>query len=117
MPSPIEPGVGGADWARVRIAVEEGHVDGYVKPLITEFKVAGPKKNEEAGVGKRIYRGIVGGVATVLKNPPRDQIATETSLSGPLENPKTSTLQVLGGLVQNAFFKAILPGLKGRARE
>jgi hypothetical protein len=99
------------------LAVEQGRVDGYVKPLITEFKVAGPKENEEAGVGKRIYHGIVGGVATVLKNPPRDQIATETRLSGPLENPKTSILQVLGGLVQNAFFKAILPGLKGRARE
>ena len=101
------------------IKVEQGQVDGYVKPLIKEFHVAGPKEEEKeaAGIGKRIYRGIVGGVATALKNPPRDQIATETSLSGPLANPQTSTLQVLGGLVQNAFFKAILPGLKGRARE
>ena len=96
------------------IAVEQGRVDGYVKPVIVDFEVAAPKP-EEAGVGKRIYRGIVGGVATVLKNPPRDQIATETRLSGPLDNPKTSTLQILGNLVQNAFFKAILPGLKGRA--
>src|SRR5262249_27603584 len=86
------------------IKVEQGRVDGYVKPLITQFAVAGPKEDEEAGVGKRIYRGIVGGVSTVLKNQPRDQIATETSLSGPLENPKTSTLQILGKLVQNAFF-------------
>src|SRR5262249_24998328 len=91
------------------IKVEQGQIDGYVKPLITDFEVAGPKPDEEAGVGKRISRGIVGGVARALKNPPRDQIATETSLSGPLDNPKTSTLQVLGKLVQNAFFKAILP--------
>jgi len=49
----------------------------------------------------------------VLRNQPRDQLATEVSLSGPLENPHSSTLEIVLKLVQNAFFKAILPGFKG----
>jgi hypothetical protein len=31
-------------------------------------------------------------------------------VSGPVENPKADTWQVLEKLVQNAFFQAILPG-------
>jgi hypothetical protein len=37
-------------------------------------------------------------------------VATEVDISGPLQNPKSSTLQAILKLVQNAFFKAILPG-------
>jgi hypothetical protein len=61
----------------------------------------------------KVYEGIVGGVATVLKNRPRRGVATETRLSGRLDDPRTSTWQALAGLVQNAFFEAILPGLEG----
>ena len=32
--------------------------------------------------------------------------------AGAVENPKEDTWQVLGKLVQNAFFKAILPGFE-----
>ena len=32
--------------------------------------------------------------------------------SGPLENPKVGTIQAIVKLVQNAFFKAILPGFE-----
>jgi hypothetical protein len=39
-------------------------------------------------------------------------VATETSVTGPVENPKEDTWQILGKLVQNAFFKAILPGFE-----
>jgi hypothetical protein len=38
-------------------------------------------------------------------------------ISGPLPDPRASTLQAVGNLVRNAFFKAILPGFdrEGRA--
>ena len=100
---------GGSFSLYSQLNVANGQVDGYVKPLFVGLDVASGK---EAGIGKKIYGGIVGGVTTILRNQPRDQIATETSLSGPLDNPQTSTLQVIGKLVQNAFFKAILPGLE-----
>jgi len=91
--------------------VQNGNVDGYVKPIFVDLKIFDPGA-ESQGLGQKIYEGIVGGVATILRNQPRQQIATETSLSGPLDNPSTSVIDVLAGLVRNAFFKAILPGLK-----
>jgi len=48
----------------------------------------------------------------VLTNRPKEQVATITDLSGPIENPNTSTWDVIVGLVRNAFIKAILPGLE-----
>jgi hypothetical protein len=33
-------------------------------------------------------------------------------VSGRVENPQTSTLQVIVRLIQNAFFQAILPGFE-----
>ena len=48
----------------------------------------------------------------MLRNQPRDQVATEVSLSGPLQDPNSNTLEIVLRLVQNAFFKAVLPGFK-----
>ena len=56
-------------------------------------------------------KGLVGGVAKLLENTPRDEVATRTDVSGPLENPRSSTWQTVVNLVTNAFFKAFLPGL------
>jgi hypothetical protein len=53
---------------------------------------------------------------TVLSNAPRNEVATEAEVSGEVKNPKTSTLQVVIKLIQNAFFKAILPGFEREAK-
>jgi hypothetical protein len=57
-------------------------------------------------------------VSALLENFPRDEVATTADIAGPLDNPQASTWQVVVTLIQNAFFKAILPGLErevGRA--
>jgi len=92
------------------LSVNGGRVDGYVKTIFKDLDVLGP--DEQQGVRQKLYEGLVGGIATLLKNQPRDQVATEVSLSGPLENPHASTLGIVGGIIENAFFKAVLPGFK-----
>lgn len=57
-----------------------------------------------------MYEHVVGGVAKVLKNRKREEVATKAGVVGRTDNPKVSTLGALGGIVENAFFKAILPG-------
>jgi hypothetical protein len=52
----------------------------------------------------------VGGVANLLENRERKEVATQADISGPVDNPGSSTWQVIGRLIQNAFFRAILPG-------
>jgi hypothetical protein len=55
---------------------------------------------------------VAGGVSEILENFPRDEVATQANISGPLDNPQASTWQVVVTLIQNAFFKAILPGFE-----
>jgi hypothetical protein len=57
-----------------------------------------------------MYEHIVGGVAKVLKNRPQEDVATKAQVIGRIDNPKVGTLAALTRLVENAFFKAILPG-------
>jgi hypothetical protein len=53
----------------------------------------------------------------VLRNRPRDEVATVVPITGEISDPDTSTWGTLVGLVQNAFFEAILPGFeRERAR-
>ena len=90
------------------VGVRGGQIDGYVKTILKDLDVLGP--DEQKGLREKLYEGLVGGLATVFRNQPRDQVATEVSLSGPLENPNSSTLEIVLKLIQNAFFKAVLPG-------
>jgi hypothetical protein len=94
------------------IAVRDGAVDGYVKPIFSELDVYDRRQDGEKNVLRQAYEGIVGGIGTLLENRPRDEVATRTDLSGPIENPETSTIEIVLGLVQNAFVRAILPGLE-----
>jgi hypothetical protein len=43
-------------------------------------------------------------------------VATQTSISGDIESPQTSTWEPVLRLIQNAFFKAILPDSKKKFR-
>jgi hypothetical protein len=61
---------------------------------------------------KKLYEKVVGGVAHVLENHQRDEVATVADLSGPISSPHTSTWDVIVNLVSNAFVKAILPGFE-----
>jgi hypothetical protein len=94
------------------ISVRQGVVDGYVKPLFRDVDVYDAKQDRKKGIFRQLYEGILGGLSWLLENPPRDQVATTTRISGRLSDPETSTLDVVVGLIQNAYFRAILPGLE-----
>jgi hypothetical protein len=94
------------------MAVRDGMVRGYVKPLFREVDVYNPRQDRHKGVLRKIYEGVIGGLSWVLENRPREEVATTTKVSGTLSNPQASTVEIVLGLVQNAFFKSIVPGLE-----
>jgi len=98
------------------IAVKNQEITGYLKPLFRNLDVYDPEQDRDKGVMKKAYEKVVGGVGKLLKNRPREEVATKADLRGRLDNPKASTVEVLGNLVQKAFFKAILPGFEGERR-
>ena len=114
---------GGFDVARGQfsfyseLSVRNGRIDGYVKPLFHDLDVYDSSQDAKKSLPRKVYERIVGGVGQVLENRSRDTVAAKTDISGPVEDPRSSTLQIIARLVQNAFFKSILPGLdKERAR-
>jgi hypothetical protein len=92
--------------------VKDGRIDGYVKPLFKDVDVYNPDQDRDKGLVQKVYEGVIGGVMGMLKNTSRDEVATTADVSGPVKNPQASTWNVVVKLIQNAFFKAILPGFE-----
>jgi hypothetical protein len=87
-----------------------GVITGYIKPLFKDLQVYSKEQDKDKSAVQKLYEHVVSGVAKVLQNRPREEVATKTAVLGRTDQPKVSTLGALGGIVENAFFKAILPG-------
>ncbi len=92
------------------LTVRNNHVDGYVKVLFSDLDVYDSKQDKGKPLFRKAYEALADGVAEILENRSTDETATKASISGPLENPDASMVEILVRLVQNAFFKAIVPG-------
>jgi hypothetical protein len=92
--------------------VKNKAISGYIKPFFKNIKVYDRRKDKGQGIFHQAYEMLVGGVAKLLENWPRQEVATKADITGSLENPETSTWQIVVGLIRNAFFKAILPSFE-----
>jgi hypothetical protein len=90
------------------LQVQNGAVRGYVKPMFRDVDVYDPEQDK--GFFSNVWEAVVGAVTTLLTNRERDEVATVADISGPLSEPDTSTWQIIGNLIRNAFIDAILPG-------
>jgi hypothetical protein len=98
------------------MAVRDRRITGYVKPLFQDMVVYDRRQDRDKSAFRKLYEGVVGGLSRVLQNRPRDEVATRAEISGRLDDPKVSTVDALIGLLQNAFFKSILPGFEAHLR-
>jgi len=98
------------------LSVKNQHIEGYVKPLFSALDVYDPEQDRQKGLARKLYEKVVEGVTKVLKNAPRQEVATVAIISGPIEDPDANTLEVILKLMQNAFFKAIMPGFEREVR-
>jgi hypothetical protein len=108
--------VAGAFSLYSELAVKNSEIHGWVKPLFRDVKAYDPAQDRDKSAMRKLYERAVTGVAKLMKNAPRKEVATEIDISGRLDNPKSSTFQAIVNLIQNAFFKAILPGFSREAR-
>jgi hypothetical protein len=95
--------------------IKNDGIDGYIKPFFKNMKVYDRRKDKGKDTLQKVYEILVGGVANLLENQPREEVATKADLSGTLQNPETSTWQIILELIRNAFFKAILPSFEKEA--
>ncbi len=100
------------------IRVQDREIRGYLKPLLQDMQVYDARQDEHKNLFRRAYERVMDGVASLLENRERDEVATRTEIAGRLDKPDVGLIEAVAGLVQNAFIKAILPGFErqlGRA--
>ena len=92
------------------LKARDGNLDGYVKPLFKGMKVYDKRQDRDKTLFRKLYEMLVGGVAGLLKNHERKEVATVANVSGRIDGPRTSGWQIALRLIENAFFRSILPG-------
>ncbi len=101
----------------IEMDVKEGQLDGYVKPLFRNLEILSRQDVKEDNPLQVFWEALIGGAAEILKNQPRDQVATVVELHGDLSSPDTNFLEIIGNVLRNAFIRAYLPRLQDVAED
>jgi len=104
--------VGGDFSLYMDLRVRDRQVRGYLKPLFRNVNVYDPEQDRHDKPMHKLYEKLVGVAAKILKNNKREEVATVANLSGPVEDPKSSAMEIISNLLRNAFVKSILPGFE-----
>lgn len=92
--------------------IKDEMISGYVKPLFKDMKVGERPEDKDKTFSHKMYEKLFSVAAKILNRRPQNYVATKVDISGSLKNPHTSTWQVIGRLIENAFFNAIRPGFE-----
>ena len=87
------------------IAVADGNLTGYIKPLFDGVAVIDLKENIQNPL-KLVWEGAMGGLLRLFRNQPQNRFATKIPLSGSFDNPQASIFPTLGNILKNAFVRA-----------
>jgi uncharacterized protein YhdP len=93
------------------VASDNGNYEGYFKVFFNDLDIFAWEKERKKNVLEVFWQAIVGGVATIFKNHPKDQLATKVPISGTYTNSSIGVWTATGTLLQNAFIHALTPKL------
>ncbi|MFZ1747417.1 MAG: DUF748 domain-containing protein [Nitrospirales bacterium] len=91
---------------------ERGRVQGYIKPFFDRPEIFDLSQDKTDNIFQQLYEGIVGGVAAILENTPREQVATKTEITGNMDNIQIGTWELIWNLFRNAFVEAMTPAFE-----
>jgi hypothetical protein len=87
------------------VAVKDGRITGYVKPLLNNLQVVDWKKDKERPL-ELVWESIAGFAAEVFENQPKNQFATRVPLSGEISSVQSGFWPALWNIFRNAFVEA-----------
>jgi len=93
-----------------QVAVKDGNIDGYVKPMFADLEVYNYQKDKNTPIMHQAKELVIGGASHLLKSHRTNQVASDVDLKGKLTSPDVDTWQALGQVLRNAFIQAIIPG-------
>jgi hypothetical protein len=93
-----------------QVAVKDGNIEGYVKPMFANLRVYDYQKDKGTSVMHQAKEVLIGGASHLFKNRNTEKVAADIDLRGKLTSPNVSTWQALAQVLRNAFIEAIIPG-------
>jgi hypothetical protein len=87
------------------VAVLDGKVTGYVKPLFNDLKVIDWKKDKDKPL-ELVWESIAGFLVEIFENQSKDQFATRVPLQGQIAEVKSPFWPTLWNIFRNAFIEA-----------
>jgi len=84
------------------IAIADGYLKGYVKPLLTNTKLIG----KEDGFLETLWEGFVGVFKFILKNQGTDTVATKVPVEGDLNQVGSKVFPTVLNIFKNAWIQA-----------
>jgi hypothetical protein len=91
------------------VAAKDGNYEGYFKVFFHDLKVFSWSKEKDKDVLQIFWQAVVGTVATVFKNQPKDTLAARIPISGSYAGSKVGIWSAVGTLLKNAFIQALAP--------
>ena len=93
------------------VAAKDGNYEGYAKVFFDDLDVFEWEKERKKNAVEVFWQAIVGTLTTILKNQPKDQLATRIPISGTYEGTNVDVLSSIGTLLRHAFIRALIPRL------
>lgn len=94
------------------MAGKDGGFQGYVKPFFEDLdfnNLEDKKKN----MFTRVWENVIGGLAWLVKNKPRDQVGTRIPFQGRFGDPKVGLWPTIANLFRHGFIRAFNPTVEG----
>ena len=88
------------------MVAEDGGIHGYVKPLVKDLSI----KKLRANPLELLWSNITALLAEIVTNQRHNQLGTNVTFSGSIENPNIGVWSTIGEMLRNAFVKALKPG-------
>ncbi|MBC3786435.1 DUF748 domain-containing protein [Spirosoma utsteinense] len=88
------------------MAMLDGKLNGYLKPLTKEMKIFKLNEHEGRSIGKFFTELVAQAGTAVLKNQKKDQVATRIPLNGTIDEVETAIWPTLFGVLRNAYIEA-----------
>ena len=94
------------------MAGNEGGFQGYVKPFFEDLDFTDLEERDK-GVLTRVWEKVVQGLAWLVKNKERDQLATRIPFQGRFGDPEVGLFATIANLFRHGFVRAFNPTVEG----
>ncbi|WP_158277302.1 DUF748 domain-containing protein [Opitutus sp. ER46] len=96
----------------LEMGARDGAFEGYVKPFFNHLDFTSVE-DKRKNLGERLWEKLVAGLAWLVKNKPRDQVATRVPFRGEFGDSQVGLWATVRNLFRHGFVQAFNPVVEG----